>query len=169
MRNVSVCSQTIPLFAYCLLGGFSSLNIPNLEHDKTLLTYLYFTKQSPSSEANRLSTSQEIPRISWNSKVHYRIHKWPPPVPILSQFDPVHTPTFQFLKIYLNIIFPPTPGSRKWSLSLRFLHQSPVDASFLTHTRYIPRLSHSSRFYHPNNMGWGIRLHDHYILQHLQR
>ena len=46
-----------------------------------LLTYLlheaeYFLK------ANRFSASQEILHILWNLKVPYRIHKYPPPVPI---------------------------------------------------------------------------------------
>ena len=60
-------------------------------------------------------------------------------------------PTSHFRKIHLNIL-PSMPGSPKWSLSLRFTHQNPEDASPVSHMHYMPRPSHSSRFYHPNNI-----------------
>ena len=85
-------------------------------------------------------------QILWNSQFHYRIHKCLPSVPILSQLDPVHTPTSHFLKIQLNIILPSTPMSPQCSTSLRFLDQNRVYASPLPHTRYMPRPSHSSPF-----------------------
>jgi len=83
-------------------------------------------EQSPSWEANWFSTSQEIPRILWNPKVHYRIHKCPLSVLILSQLDPFHTPAPYFLKIHhtkSHVPFPllrpyqnfsPDPGLSVW-------------------------------------------------------
>jgi hypothetical protein len=73
----------------------------------------YSMEQSPSEEANRFSASQEIPPILWNPKVHYSIHKYPPPVSIPNQLDPVHTTTSHFLKTHLNIILTSTSGSSK--------------------------------------------------------
>jgi hypothetical protein len=94
-----------------------------------LLTYSM--EQSPSWEANWFAASQEFPRVLWNPKVHHRTHKHLPPIPILSQPNPVHTPTSHFLKVHPNtsIILPSTPGPLQRSLSLRFPHQIPVHTS----------------------------------------
>ena len=82
--------------------------------------------QSPSWEANWFAASQEIPRISWNPKVHCHTHKRPAPVSILGQPKPVHIPTSYHLEIHPNIIHTSTPRSPQWSLSLRFPQQDPI-------------------------------------------
>ena len=98
------------------------------------------------------AASQEFPRTLWNPKVHHRIHKCPPSVPIMSQLQPVSTPS-HFPKIHLNIIISSMSGFPQWSLSLKFPHWNPVHISPLPHTRHMPRPSNSSRVYHPHNIG----------------
>ena len=66
-------------------------------------------KQIHSLEANKFSTSKEIPRILWKSEVQYHIHKFPQSVPIRSQINPVQVSLTQFLKIHFNIILSSTP------------------------------------------------------------
>jgi len=123
---------------------------------KTNITYLLNYSMKP-WEANQFSASQEIPRILWNLKVHYRMNTCPPPVPILSVLDLVPAPTSHFLEIHLNII-PSTPGSPKWSLSLRFPHLNPVYASRIPHMCYMPHPSHSAQFNHPNSTEWRVQI-----------
>ena len=96
---------------------------------------------------------KKFPAFYGCPKFHYRIQKCPPTLPTLSQLDPVHISTSHFLKIHFNIILPSTPVSPKRIISFRFPNQNPVYASPLPHTRYMPSSSHSSRFYHPNNIG----------------
>ena len=80
-----------------------------------LPTYLLIYPLIPwrrSWEANRSSANQEILRILWNSMVRYPIHKCPPPVPILSHINPVHTPhitswrSILILSSHLRLGFP---------------------------------------------------------------
>ena len=115
-------------------------------------------EHNPSWEADRFSPSQEIPHILWNTNVHYRIHKCPPPVAILIQLNPVYAPTSHFLKNHLNIFLPSTPGSYKLSLSFRFPHQNSVYTSSIPHTCCLPSPSHSSRFDHTNNIWWAVQI-----------
>ena len=59
-----------------------------------LHTYLltYSMEQGLSLEASLFAAGQEIPRVLWNQKVPHRTHKRPPPVPVLSQPNPVLIP-----------------------------------------------------------------------------
>jgi hypothetical protein len=80
---------------------------------------------STTQEATSCAVTQHLTNILWNPKVHYRFHKSPPMVSILSQTDPVHaTPTY-LSKIHLNIINSPMYFSSYWYLSFSLSHQYP--------------------------------------------
>ena len=75
-----------------------------MRHNASILTYLLTSWSRVLLEKlTSFAANQEIPRILWNPKVHYRTHNRPPPVPILSQLHPVPTTPSHFLKIHLNI------------------------------------------------------------------
>ena len=68
-----------------------------------------------------LSYCRRIPCILCNPKFHNRIHKNPPPVPILNQNNPVHASPFTSWGFIL-VCLPSTPRFSKWSLPFTFLH-----------------------------------------------
>ena len=94
------------------------------------------------------AASQEIPRTLWNPKVHHRNHKCAPSVPIPSQLHPVSTPSTSRKSILIL--------SSRLRLGLPsglFPSGFPTRTLCTPHTRHMPRPSHSSRFYHPHNIG----------------
>jgi hypothetical protein len=109
---------------------------------------------SHSREANRSSASQEISRILWNPKVHYRFHKSPSLVPILSQSNPVHTPLFHLLKIKFNI-----SSHLRLGLPLGHFTSGPPTKTLHFSTPEVPHAPAISFFliYSPNNIWWGVQ------------
>jgi hypothetical protein len=72
------------------------------------------------SESDSLSASQIIPRLLWNTYVHYHIYKSPSVDPIMGQMNPVYAfPPFLH-KMYSNSIVP-SMASRQSDPSLQMV------------------------------------------------
>ena len=65
---------------------------------------------------------------------------------------------FYVHRLSLNIIFPFTPSSSKYSLSMMSPRQNPVGTSPVPPNCYMTHPSHSSLFDHPRNIWWGQRI-----------
>jgi hypothetical protein len=63
-------------------------------------------------------------------------------------------PPSRILNIHFHTVVPSTSGSSKLSSTLRFPHQNPVCTSPLPNTCYMPCLSKSAWFNHPNNISF---------------
>ena len=57
------------------------------------------------------------------------------------------------------------PACFKWSFYIRFPYQNLVCTSPLPHMCHMTHPSHSSRFDHPNNIGWGVQIMKHLAMQ----
>jgi len=143
-------SGTNPLSIRTELSGPTSVPLEEL-----ILTYLLTPWCSPSWEANWFAASQEIPSfhgrfitaltsfrhlsLSWVSPIQ---SIYPRPTSWRSSLI-----LFTHLRLGLPVVsFPPVSPAR------------PYTPPVLTHTRHMPSSSHSSRFYHPHSIGWGVQI-----------
>jgi hypothetical protein len=99
------------------------------------------TEQSPSLEADNYSAGQEIPRLLWSPKFHYRVHNSLPLVRTLSQVNPVYIFLPYFPRTHSNITSPSTPRSFELSLPFRFSDQNFLCIFHRSHACYMPRTS----------------------------
>jgi len=96
-------------------------------------------EQSPSGEANRFSTSQEISSNLWNQEVYYRIYKCPPATPILSRPHPIAQFTVKALErvdIHLSKSF----SNKMYSIM--------ISKKILIKSNYIPTYFGSDHHHH---------------------
>jgi hypothetical protein len=104
---------------------------------------------SPSWGAANCEAIQELPSSFWNPKVHRRVHKSPPLVPILSPINPVYTTqsylrSILILSTHLHLGLPSGlfPSGFPTNILYAFL--------FSPHSCYMPRPSYPPWLDHSN-------------------
>jgi len=98
-------------------------------------------------------TVKKFPAFYLNNKVHYRLYKNTPNVPIMSQINPVQAP----------IPLPEDPASYyhpiyTWISLLQVFQPKPCIRLSSPHMCYMSNPSNSSRFVQLNNIRWGVQI-----------
>jgi hypothetical protein len=88
---------------YTLCFVMNSTNILSHSHYPIYVHSMY-TKSTGRilSKVNSCSATQEISSIVWQRKSHCRVHENPPLMFILSQMNPVHTPSHFLISIFVS-------------------------------------------------------------------
>jgi hypothetical protein len=72
------------------------LTFPVLVSRQPLLLKVHVLKCSPQVAVLKHLQSQQMSRLLQNTKVRHRVYNSPPLIPVLSQMNPIHTPTLFF-------------------------------------------------------------------------
>jgi hypothetical protein len=98
------CNIKLKLFVTYLLFVILFLNLPEINVSSSVMRCFGLERFW---KASSRSAGQQIPRLSSNIKVHYRVYRSPPLDPVLGQMSSVHTITPYFFKIcaFQNYIF----------------------------------------------------------------
>jgi len=112
-----------------------------------------FVEQSHAAEANGPSSSQNIPHIVWDLKVHYGVYKNLQLVSFLSQVNPVCTLPTMLFRTYFKNTLPSSHRSSKWFVLFGFLIRDCVWFSVICHVCHMACSFNPPGFDHPNNLG----------------